>query len=49
MSRTPPKYERPAPTLGQDNELILSGRLGLSSEEMAALRDRGVIGTQPRT
>lgn len=48
MSRTPPKYEKPAPTLGQDNELILSGRLGLSSEAMADLQERGIIGTQPR-
>ena len=45
MSRTPPRYEKPAPTLGQDNDLILSERLGLSSETMADLERRGIIGT----
>jgi crotonobetainyl-CoA:carnitine CoA-transferase CaiB-like acyl-CoA transferase len=47
MSRTPPRYEKPAPTLGQDNELILSKRLGLSSEAMAEFEARGIIGTSP--
>jgi crotonobetainyl-CoA:carnitine CoA-transferase CaiB-like acyl-CoA transferase len=47
MSKTPPRYEKPAPTLGQDNELILSERLGLSAETMADLERRGVIGTCP--
>jgi crotonobetainyl-CoA:carnitine CoA-transferase CaiB-like acyl-CoA transferase len=47
MSRTPPRYEKPAPTLGQDNELVLSGRLGLSPETMADLERRGIIGTSP--
>jgi len=30
-------------TVGQDNEEIYCGRLGLSREELAALRDRGVV------
>ncbi len=47
MSSTPPRYEKPAPTLGQDNDLILSKQLGLSSEEIADLERRGVIGTSP--
>jgi crotonobetainyl-CoA:carnitine CoA-transferase CaiB-like acyl-CoA transferase len=46
MSRTPPTYEKPAPTLGQDNELILSERLGLSPQTMAELERRGIIGTR---
>lgn len=29
VSRTPPFYTKPAPTLGQDNEFVLSNRLGL--------------------
>ncbi len=32
-----------APSLGQDNETIYAGELGLSSEEMSSLRDQGVI------
>ena len=47
MNRTPPRYERPAPTLGQHNQLILSERLGLTSEAMAELERRGIIGTRP--
>jgi crotonobetainyl-CoA:carnitine CoA-transferase CaiB-like acyl-CoA transferase len=39
---------RVAPTLGQDNEAILCGRLGLSDEEFAALAAAGVIGTVPK-
>ncbi|MBW2419262.1 MAG: CoA transferase [Deltaproteobacteria bacterium] len=37
----------PAPTLGQDNETVLCGILGLSSEVLGELRDEGVIGTRP--
>ena len=33
-----------APTLGQDNDEVLGGRLGLSAEELAALRAEKVIG-----
>ncbi len=32
-----------APSLGQDNETIYAGELGLSAEEMSSLRDQGVI------
>jgi crotonobetainyl-CoA:carnitine CoA-transferase CaiB-like acyl-CoA transferase len=38
----------PAPTLGRDNERVLSGILGLSQEEMRTLAADGVIGTHPR-
>jgi crotonobetainyl-CoA:carnitine CoA-transferase CaiB-like acyl-CoA transferase len=37
----------PAPTLGRDNALVLSGVLGLSEEELRALEADGVIGTRP--
>jgi crotonobetainyl-CoA:carnitine CoA-transferase CaiB-like acyl-CoA transferase len=44
----PIPIEAPAPTLGQDNDLILKGRLGLTDSAMARLYDRGVIGDRPR-
>ena len=37
-----------APTLGQHNEEILTGILGLTAEEIQGLEQRQVIGTRPR-
>jgi len=37
----------PAPTLGQHNEQVLRGILGLSAEEFGALEASGVIGNHP--
>ena len=37
----------PAPTLGQHNEPVLCGILGLSLDELHGLEDDGVIGTRP--
>jgi crotonobetainyl-CoA:carnitine CoA-transferase CaiB-like acyl-CoA transferase len=37
----------PAPTIGQHNDQVLGGILGLSPEELRALEDEGVIGTRP--
>ncbi len=34
---------KPAPSVGQDNETIYAGELGLSNEELSALRGQGVI------
>ena len=39
---------RVAPTLGQDNEAILSGRLDLSRKEIDRLTEAGVMGTVPK-
>ena len=38
---------RAAPTLGQDNQEILGGRLGCTDEELQALEADGIIGTRP--
>ena len=37
----------PAPTMGQDNERVLCGMLGLSANELRELEAEGVIGTRP--
>ncbi|MBW3560143.1 MAG: CoA transferase [Proteobacteria bacterium] len=43
LSRTPPSYHTPPPALGQHTEEVLSQKLGLSGEEIAELRQAGVI------
>ncbi len=43
MSRTPAEYIRAASTPGQDNGYVYRGLLGMSEEEMVALREDGVI------
>jgi crotonobetainyl-CoA:carnitine CoA-transferase CaiB-like acyl-CoA transferase len=44
----PYPVRRVAPTLGQDNEAILAGRLGLTREEIDGLAEADVIGTVPK-
>ena len=44
----PLPVRRVAPTLGQDNEAILCGRLGLSGQDLDRLAQVGVIGTVPK-
>ena len=44
----PLPIRRVAPTLGQDNDLILNGRLGLTPHEISRLAAAGVIGTLPK-
>ena len=39
---------RPTPTLGEHNDEVLGSLLGLSADELAALRDSAVIGDRPR-
>ena len=38
---------RPSPTLGEHNDEILGGELGLSAGELASLRESAVIGERP--
>jgi crotonobetainyl-CoA:carnitine CoA-transferase CaiB-like acyl-CoA transferase len=37
----------PSPTLGQHNEAVLTGILGLSAAEIGRLRDDGIVGNEP--
>jgi crotonobetainyl-CoA:carnitine CoA-transferase CaiB-like acyl-CoA transferase len=43
FSRTPWELRSPAPTLGQHNEEVLQGLLGLSETEIGSLRQEGII------
>jgi len=43
FSATPWALRRPAPCLGQHNEEIYGGRLGLSSQEQEKLKTVGII------
>jgi crotonobetainyl-CoA:carnitine CoA-transferase CaiB-like acyl-CoA transferase len=38
---------RPAPALGEHNDEVLGGELGLSAEELTRLRESQVIGDWP--
>jgi crotonobetainyl-CoA:carnitine CoA-transferase CaiB-like acyl-CoA transferase len=37
----------PAPTIGQHNESVLCGMLGVSADELQALATEGIVGTRP--
>lgn len=43
FSDTETRTQRPCPTLGQHNEEVYGELLGLTSEELAALKEKGVI------
>ena len=43
LSRTPAGYHRAAPTVGQDNAYVYRELLGMSENEVAELRQQGVI------
>ncbi|MFN0145394.1 MAG: CaiB/BaiF CoA transferase family protein [Dehalococcoidia bacterium] len=47
LSETPVQYRRPAPTLGQHNDEILHGELGVSRVELTRLREGGFIAEVP--
>ncbi|MEU5552585.1 CoA transferase [Micromonospora sp. NPDC047793] len=44
FSATPAGFDRAAPTLGQDTDVVLSGLLGLDTGTIAELREQGVVG-----
>ena len=46
LSRTPGTHRRNAPGIGQDTEAVMR-ELGLTDEQIAGLKDRGVIKGQP--
>ncbi len=43
LSDTPARYTRAAPVLGQDNDYIYGELLGMSEDELAELRQQGII------
>jgi crotonobetainyl-CoA:carnitine CoA-transferase CaiB-like acyl-CoA transferase len=43
MSRTPPRLKWVCRPVGADNAAVYTRYLGLSSSELAALRQRGII------
>jgi len=43
LSHAPARYGREAPTLGQDNNYVYKELLGMSEEEVAEIRENGVI------
>ena len=43
MSATPATYRRPPPTMGEHTDDVLSDLLGLHDDELASLKERGVI------
>jgi crotonobetainyl-CoA:carnitine CoA-transferase CaiB-like acyl-CoA transferase len=45
LTETPPSIRRPPPLLGQHNQDVLA-ELGYSPQQIAALRQKGVIGPQ---
>ena len=47
LSKTPAVNSQPAPLMGEHNNLVLSGLLGKSAEEMAELEEAGIIGYGP--
>ena len=43
LSETPAKYNRAAPVLGQDNDYVYRELLGISQDELAELKEQGII------
>lgn len=43
LSGTPVSFRTPSPLLGQDNQEVYSGLLNLSEEELADLKEKGII------
>jgi crotonobetainyl-CoA:carnitine CoA-transferase CaiB-like acyl-CoA transferase len=47
LGRTPASYHRPAPGLGEHNREVFAGILGMTDDEIEALRSAGVIAEEP--
>lgn len=47
LSRTPGAIQRPAPGLGEHNEAVLGGLVGIPEAALSALAARGVTGEAP--
>lgn len=43
LSRTPPEYRSAPPLLGEHNDEVLGGLLGIAAEEVARLRGAGIV------
>jgi crotonobetainyl-CoA:carnitine CoA-transferase CaiB-like acyl-CoA transferase len=43
LSATPPDYRSPPPVLGEHSDHVLGGLLGMSADEIAALREKGIV------
>jgi formyl-CoA transferase len=43
LSETPGRIDHPGPELGEHNEEIYLGRLGLEQSELAELKEAGVL------
>ena len=43
MSATPPSYDHPPPLLGEHTDAVLGELLGMGGDDVAGLRERGVI------
>ena len=43
LSKTPWRAERPAPLLGEHNEMVYCGRLGHSREELSSMIEQGIV------
>ena len=43
FSRTPARVRGPAPDMGQHNDAVYGGQLGLGAERLAELRQAGII------
>lgn len=43
LSETPARYRRAAPAQGQDNGYVYGELLGMSEDELAGLRQKGII------
>jgi len=47
FSRSLPQYRRPAPRVDEHTDYVFSGLLGMTKDEIAALKEKQVIGNKP--